>query len=105
MSGNRPRTLAELLQSRDIAKLCDEAAARRELTGRIRALLPADEARHLVRVGTDAEGRLVLTMDSAVWAARVRFRTEALGAPRVRVRVGPGEAPPDAPQSGTPGAS
>jgi hypothetical protein len=101
MAGHRPRTLAELLQSSDIAKLRDEAAARRELTTQIRALLPPDEASHLVHAGVDADDRLVLTMDSAVWAARVRFRAEALGAKRVRVRVRPGEEP----QSGTPGAS
>jgi hypothetical protein len=101
MPGKGPRTLSELLQSGDIAKLRDEAAARRALTSQIKALLPEDEASHLVRAGTDSDGSLVLTMDSAVWAAKVRFRAEALGSRRVRVRVRPG----DDSQSGMPGAS
>lgn len=84
-----PRTLAELLQSGDMAHLRREAAARRDFLADIKALLPADEASHLVAASTDAAGRLVLSMDSAAWAARVRYRARELGRDRVRVRVTP----------------
>jgi hypothetical protein len=77
------------LQSGDIGRLRDEAAARRAFLEDIKALLPADEARHLVAASTDPAGRLVLSMDSAAWAARVRYRARELGRDRVRVRVMP----------------
>ena len=84
-----PRSLGELLQSGDIGRLRGEAAARREFLAEIKALLPPDEADHVVTAGTDRRGRLVLGVDSAVWAARVRYRTRELGSDDVRVRVVP----------------
>jgi hypothetical protein len=89
MAVKGPRTLAELLQSGDIAQLRREAAARRDFLADIKALLPPGEAGHLVAASTDAAGRLVLSMDSAAWAARVRYRARELGRDRVRVRVMP----------------
>ena len=78
----------------------DEARDRESLTSRIRALLPAEEAAHLVSAGLNDEGKLTLLMDSSVWAARVRFRAEELGAEKLAVRV----MPPGG-QSGRPGTS
>jgi len=89
MRDKGPRTLADLLQSGDIARLKGEASARREFLAEIKALLPPDEGSHLVAASTDAAGRLVLSMDSAVWAARVRYRARELGRDSVRVRVAP----------------
>jgi hypothetical protein len=100
MQAKGPRSIAELLHSGDIAGLQREAATRREFVEELRLLLPADEAGHLVAASTDAAGRLVLSMDSAAWAARVRFRATELGHANIRVRVVPA---PD--QSGKPGAS
>jgi len=51
--------------------------------------LPPEEAEHLVSASTSAAGELVLVMDSAVWAARVRYRGAELGAERLKVRVVP----------------
>ncbi len=81
--------LAALLQSGDLGELVAEAQRRQNLTERIRDLLPADEAAHLVSASTDSGGVLVLVMDASVWAARVRYRAESLGHDRVKVKVIP----------------
>jgi hypothetical protein len=87
MSAGGPRRISDLLQFGDIGRLKAEAAARRELAGRVRALLPPQEAEHVVSAHLDAEGRLVVGMDSAAWAARLRYSTrELLGKP-VMVQV------------------
>lgn len=92
MTFKGPKSLADLLQSGDIAKLRLEAAARRDFTAELKLLLPADEASHLVAASTNAAGQLVLSMDSAAWAARVRYRARELGRENVRVRVAPPRA-------------
>ena len=89
MSIKDPQSLADLLSSGDLGQLAAEAERRRDLAERIRALLPADEAAHLVSASTDAEGELILVMDASVWAARVRYRAERLGRERIKVRVVP----------------
>ena len=100
MTAKRPRSLAELLKTGNLANLAAEARRREGLTERIRGLLPTAEAAHLVAANISDTGELVLTMDSSVWAARVRYRAEDLGAERLRVRVLPHSV-----QSGKPGAS
>ncbi|NIR61664.1 MAG: DUF721 domain-containing protein, partial [Gammaproteobacteria bacterium] len=60
----------------------------RDLTARVRALLPEAEAAHLVSVHAEA-GAWVVAMDSPAWAARVRYRTAELGDVPVRVTVVP----------------
>ena len=82
--------MAELLQSGDIAKLLAQAAERRRLLTEVKASLPVDEAEHVVSAGTDADGGLVLGVDSAAWAARLRYRVRELGRDTVQVRVVPG---------------
>jgi hypothetical protein len=77
------------LQSGDIAKLVSQAAERRRLVAEVRAALPADEAEHVVSASTDAAGRLVVGVDSAAWAARLRYRVAELGRDDVHVRVVP----------------
>ena len=42
-------------------------------TVRVRKLLPAEEAAHLVSAATNEAGELVLVMDTPSWAARVRY--------------------------------
>ena len=89
MPANRPRSLAELLHSGDIEELAREARQRRELAAEIKDLLPDEEARHLVSADTDGSGQLILGMDSAAWAARVRYRTQEFGGRRLKVKVVP----------------
>jgi predicted nucleic acid-binding Zn ribbon protein len=92
MSGGGPRRIGDLLQFGDIGRLKVEAEGRRELAGRVRAELPPHEAAHVVSARLDEDGRLVVGMDSAAWAARLRYSTaELLGKPiRVHVAV-PGD--------------
>ena len=89
MSANRLKSLADLLQSGDIEELAREARERRELAAKVRDLLPAEEACHLVSADTDDSGRLILGMDSAAWAARVRYRTQEFAGRRLKVKVVP----------------
>ena len=89
MKNRDPDSLANVLSRGELRFLADEARRREALTARIRALLPADEAAHLVSAGETGEGELTLVMDSSAWAARVRFRAEELGWRRLRVRVLP----------------
>ena len=93
MRANRPRSVAELLNSGTIERLAREARRRRTLVSEIRALLPADEAAHLVSADFDDAGFLVLGMDSAAWAARVRCAYPELAGRRLKVRVVPREEP------------
>ncbi len=88
-SGDSPRKLAEILGTGRLGALGREAERRRATTERVRARLPADEAEHLVSATDGADGELVLVMDSALWAARVRYRAAELGVARLRVRVLP----------------
>jgi hypothetical protein len=87
--GTGPRPLADVLQSGDIATLLSQAAERRKLVAEVRSRLAADEAEHVVCASMDAAGRLVLGVDSAAWAARVRYRARELGRGEVHVRVVP----------------
>jgi hypothetical protein len=77
------------LRSGDIAKLLSQAAERRRLVSEVKATLPADEALHVVSASTNAVGRLTIGVDSAVWAARIRYRVRELGRGEVEVRVVP----------------
>lgn len=89
MAGDDPQPLARLLQTGQLGKLAAEARSRRGLAERIRSLLPAEEAAHLVSAGIGNADELVLIMDSSVWAARVRFRAQGLGYQRIKVKVQP----------------
>jgi hypothetical protein len=76
-----------LLQIGDIGRLKAEAAGRRDLAGQVRAALPAHEAGHVVSARLDDRGLLVIGMDSAAWAARLRYSTRELLGKEIRVRV------------------
>ncbi len=84
-----PRSLATLLADGELGAVAAEARRRRDLTGEIRALLPAEMAPHLVTAGTSPTGELVLTMDASVWAARMRYHADQFGGQRVKVKVQP----------------
>ena len=87
MSAGGPRRIGDLLQIGDIGRLGAEAAGRRDLREKVRAALPPHEAAHVVSARLDDDGRLTVGMDSAAWAARLRYSTsELLGKP-IRVHV------------------
>jgi hypothetical protein len=93
MTRSGPRSLAELLQFGDISKLKAEAARRRSLMADVKAALPEGEAAHVVSANIDSEGRLIVAMDSAAWAARLHYLATELLGHRVRVKVAqPGAA-------------
>ncbi len=87
MSAGGPRSIGDLLRGGDISRLKAEATARRELADRVRAALPEPEAQHVVGAHFDDSGQLVIGMDSAAWAARVRYSTPKLLGASIRVRV------------------
>jgi hypothetical protein len=58
-------------------------------TARVRKLLPAEEAAHVVSAATNQAGELVLVMDSPSWAARVRYCLGALPRADIKIRVLP----------------
>jgi hypothetical protein len=89
MSNRDPRSLADCIANGPLGALAREADRRRLATEDIRKLLPHDEATHLVSAATDAEGELVLVMDSPSWAARVRYSIARLPNARVRIKVVP----------------
>lgn len=83
-----PRRLSDLLERGSLAALQREALRRRNATINASALLPPDEASHVVSAAVDENGTLVLTMDAPAWAARVRYLTATWKQP-IRVRVSP----------------
>ena len=101
MKPSGPRHVADLLGSGDLKRLRQAALEQRELTESIRARLPNPAAAHLTSARREPDGRLVLTADSAAWAARIRFIAADAELGPVTVRV----APRGADQSGMPGAS
>ena len=52
-------------------------------------MLSASEAEHLIGARRAADGKLVIAMDSAAWATRVRYRAKELWRDKVRVKVVP----------------
>lgn len=58
-------------------------------TARVRDLLPAEEAAHVVSATSNDAGELVLVMDTPGWAARARYAVSALPHARVKIRVTP----------------
>ncbi|HEY5665457.1 MAG TPA: DciA family protein [Gammaproteobacteria bacterium] len=87
MSTGGPRAIGDLLRAGDISRLKAQAVERRELADKVRAELPEPEARHVVGAHFDDSGQLVIGMDSAAWAARVRYSTPELLGVSIRVRV------------------
>jgi hypothetical protein len=86
---DEPHHLSELLGHGPVARLLREAKRRRMETARVRKLLPAEEAAHLVSASTNEAGELVLVMDTPAWAARVRYCVSALPSADVKIRVLP----------------
>jgi hypothetical protein len=81
--------MSELLREGPLKDLLREAERRRTETAKVRDLLPAEEAAHVVSATTSEAGELVLVMDTPAWAARARYAVSALPHARVKVRVVP----------------
>jgi len=81
--------MSELLREGPLAGLLREAARRRTETTRLRELLPAEEAAHVVSATTNDAGELVLVMDTPAWAARARYAVSTLAHAKVKIRVLP----------------
>jgi hypothetical protein len=86
---DEPRHLSELLNVGPLKRVLHEAERRRMETARVRGLLPAEEAAHVVSATTNDAGELVLVMDTPSWAARVRYCLSSLPSSEVKVRVLP----------------
>jgi hypothetical protein len=86
---DEPRHLSELLDAGPLSRLLREAERRRKETAAVRALLPAEEAVHVVSAATNEAGELVLVMDTPSWAARVRYCLRSLPNAEVKIRVVP----------------
>jgi hypothetical protein len=88
-SSDSPPSLADLLGRGRLRELAREAERRQGLAAEVRTKLPAEEGAHLLSAARAETGELVLVMDSAAWAARVRYRAAELGEERLRVKVSP----------------
>ncbi len=82
-----------------VAQLVREAREHCALLERVRAVLPADAAAHCVAAGID-HGHLRVTVDSPVWASRIRYMGREIGrrlgaqgvaVDRVTVQAGPSQ--------------
>jgi hypothetical protein len=89
---DEPRHLSEFLKEGPLSRVLRESERRRLETARIRKLLPAEEAAHVVSAATNEAGELVLVMDTPSWAARVRYCLNALPGGDVKIRVVPRSA-------------
>jgi hypothetical protein len=78
MPPGKPRLLSELLAGKSLASIVERAAESDALARRVQAALPTDVAAHVCGANLRDE-RLIVIVDGAVWAARVRFEVPALG--------------------------
>jgi hypothetical protein len=99
MPGDKPELLKDLLADKGgLAGIVRRAAAADRMTRRVQSALPGEVSAHVVGANI-REDRLVVIVDGAAWAARVRFEapllkrtlaeTEELEIGRVFVRVRP----------------
>lgn len=77
MVPGRPKSLKDLLAGSSLSRIVEQAAETDVLTRRVQALLPPEVSPHVLGANL-RERQLVVLVDAAVWAARVRFETAAL---------------------------
>ncbi len=77
MAPGRPKSLKDLLAANSLSRLVEQASATDVLTRRVQALLPAEIAPHVLSANF-RDQRLIVLVDAAVWAARVRFESATL---------------------------
>jgi len=89
-----------LLSGSDLSRLVERAREAGELDARVRSLLPEGLGEHVTGAAFhQTEGEVVVLVDSAAWASRIRFHAPELVAQlaprydgavtRVRVKVRP----------------
>ncbi|MGD9387804.1 MAG: DciA family protein [Gammaproteobacteria bacterium] len=89
-----------MLSGGDLSRLVDRAREAGELDARVRALLPEGLGSHVTGAAFhEADGEVVVLVDSSAWASRIRFHAPELVArlaprydgavTRVRVKVRP----------------
>ena len=61
-----------------LEKIVRRAKKMDELTGLLRAALPAEVAENLVAANIGEDGELVVVANSPAWASRLRFENDAL---------------------------
>ena len=98
ISRHEPKLLKDLLAGNDLSQLVTRAREAGELDARVRALLPEALAAHVTGAVLHVDTVVVL-VDSAAWASRLRFHAPELVArlaprydgavTRVRVKVRP----------------
>lgn len=99
MASGKPKLLKDLLGSRSLAGLAQRAAATDTLARKIRSILPQDLSDHVI--AANLRGQIVVVIvDGAAWAARVRFEAPSvcrrlrelheIDVSSLRVRVRPG---------------
>ena len=98
----KPRLLKDLLAGRGLTDLLARAREAETLEGQVRSLLPPELAAHVTGAAL-REDTVVVLVDSAAWATRLRFLAPELVArlaPRhdgavttLRVRIAPPPAP------------
>ncbi|KPK59730.1 MAG: hypothetical protein AMJ59_09465 [Gammaproteobacteria bacterium SG8_31] len=78
MPGDKPELLKDLLTgSGGLAGLVKRAAATDRVARRVQSALPAEVSEHVVGANI-REKQLVVIVDGAAWAARVRFEASLL---------------------------
>jgi len=106
MRAGRAHILELLRYLGPIAEHIDRQARQDGVLGEVRALLPAGERPHCLRASSQ-DGVLVLTVDSAAWATRLRYRIPALldaleptGITAIKARIQPPGRGPIGPRPG-----
>jgi hypothetical protein len=104
ISNGKPTLLGDLLTGSRLAELVSRARDVESLHKQIKDLLPRDIAAHITGASRSEE-TVVVFVDSAAWATRVRFEAPELlkwlsprfdgAVDRVQVRVRPAETGPD----------
>jgi hypothetical protein len=100
ISQREPKQLKDLLSGGDLSQLVERAREAGELDARVRALLPEGLGSHVTGAAFhEADGEVVVLVDSSAWASRIRFHAPELVArlaprydgavTRVRVKVRP----------------
>jgi len=77
MPSGKPTLLKDLLRSQSLADLAKRAASTDVLARQVQAILPSDIASHVVAANI-RDDLVVVIVDGAAWAARVRFEASSI---------------------------
>jgi hypothetical protein len=78
MARGKPRLIKDLLADRGgLAGIAERAAATDRLSRRVQSALPGEVSNHILGANISGDS-LVVIVDGAAWAARVRFESRAI---------------------------